>query len=77
MDTLLWMNKAISKTGELTPNTDFFLKDLFEGAEWNTLERGEKLGLGRIFKNAVQEGQVPNISYIGKAPNNSAKYRKN
>lgn len=30
----IWINRAISKTGSLAPNTVFLLKDLFTGVEW-------------------------------------------
>ena len=76
MDNVLWLNRAISKTGELNSGTEFCLKDLFDGVEWNDLAVGARLGFGRYFKNEVLEGHIPNIVYVGKAQNNSAKYRK-
>lgn len=76
MDKLMWMARAISKTGEISDNTIFFLKDLFDGVEWNNLTVGERLGFGRFFKDEVLEGHVPNVQYIGKAQNNSARYKK-
>lgn len=76
MDNREWINKAISKTGALGNSTEFCLKDLFDGIEWKSLTRGERLNFGRLFKNEVIEGNVPNVTYIGKAQNNSAKYKK-
>ena len=76
MDKIKWMARALSKTGEMHENTEFLLKDLFDGVEWNNLTVGERLGFGRFFKDEVLEGHVPNIYYIGKAQNNSAKYKK-
>ena len=76
MDTLIWMNRAISKTGGIEDGTVFFLKDLFDGVEWKSLSIGERLGFGKIFKNEVIEGHVPNVRYAGKAQNNSAMYMK-
>ena len=70
------INRAISKTGALQLNTTFLLKDLFEGTEWNELDKGGRLGLGRRFKNDVLDGIIPNVVYIGKAQNNSAIYKK-
>ena len=64
------------KISELEIETEFFLKDLFEGTEWKKLRTGEKLSLGRRFKNCVDLNKIPNVIYIGKAPNNSAKYKK-
>ena len=76
MDTLNWMNRAISKTESIEKETTFFLKDLFEGVEWKSLSVGERLGFGKTFKNEVIEGHVPNVRYAGKAQNNSAMYIK-
>ncbi len=72
----VWINKAISKTGSLTPNTIFILKDLFQGDEWDTLSTGNRRDFGRQFKDLVIRGKVPDVVYIGKAQNNSAKYKK-
>lgn len=76
MDRLLWMNKAISKTGKISINTTFCLKDLFDGVEWNSLSAGDRRNFGRAFKNEVIEGHVPNVRFIGKEQNNSTKYIK-
>lgn len=37
---------------------------------------GERLNFGRTFKAEVLAGNIPFVSYIGKAQNNSAKYKK-
>lgn len=76
MDYRNWINKAISKTGSIDFGAEFVLKDLFDGIEWNEPTSGSKQQLGRQFKNEVIEGLVPDIKWIGKANNNSAKYRK-
>ena len=53
----------------IIPDEQIFLaKDLFTGAEWNQLQKGEK--------NAVIDGKFPDVVYIGKVPNNSAQYKK-
>ena len=56
--------------------THFVVKDLFEGYEWNSLSRGDRLSFGRVFKNAVQSGCVAGVMYEGKRANNSAGYVK-
>ncbi len=76
MDNSKWIAQAKNKIGETSANTEFFLKDLFDGVEWNNLTVGERLGFGRFFKGEVLEGNVPNVQYIGKAQNNSARYKK-
>jgi len=72
----IWINRAISKTGRLPPNTEFVLKDLFTGIEWDELSTGDKRDFGRQFKSQVKRGLIPNIVWIGKKQNNSSKYKK-
>lgn len=70
------LTKANEQIDTIQSNEVFFVKDLFCGTEWNELKRGEKLGFGKHFKNAIINGTFPNVEYIGKADNNSAQYRK-
>lgn len=70
------LNDACSHINSLPNGQIFFVKDLFYGTGWNELEKGEKLGFGRYFKKAVQNGTVSGVQFIGKADNNSAQYRK-
>ncbi len=70
------LNEANEHIERLKTNDIFFVKDLFPGTKWNALERGEKLWFGKYFKNAVVSGTIPNVEYIGKADNNSARYKK-
>ena len=76
MNNSHWMNKAKVSISQLKSNQIFLLKDLFDGIEWNNLAKGDRLSFGKYFKNEVIEGNVLHITYIGKAQNNSAKYRK-
>ena len=76
MDNLVWIEKAKSRTKELEVNTEFTLKDLFDGVGWQSLKVGERLCFGKFFKTEVTEGHINNIVYTGKAQNNSAKYKK-
>lgn len=76
MDNSKWMDRAKSRLSKTGANTEFFLKDLFDGVEWNDLTVGERLGFGKFFKSEVLEEHVPNVKYIGKAQNNSARYKK-
>lgn len=63
--------QSISKSPK---GTLFSVKDTFEGTIWNALEKGDKVGYGRFFKNQVNTGKVKGVKYIGKAANNSAQY---
>lgn len=76
MNTELWMGRARESIQKLETGTPFALKDLFEGVEWRKLEKGDRLGFGKYFKNAVLSGTVSHVEYIGKLQNNSASYRK-
>lgn len=76
MNSELWMGKARESLRKIKPGAMFSAKDLFEGVEWNNLPKGDRLGFGRYFKNAVISGAIANVEYIGKKQNNSAQYRK-
>ena len=76
MDYSLWMNNAKSKIGTLSNGQIFVLRALFCGTDWETLKVGDRLSLGKHFKNAVLEKEFLNVTYLGKADNNSAKYQK-
>lgn len=65
-----------NKIEALEVGTEFFLKDLFDGTDWKSFKRGDKLSLGRYFKNQVVTEKITNVIYIGKAQNNSAIYKK-
>lgn len=67
---------ALMKIDSLDSGTEFGVKDLFEGTFWNNLDKGTRLNVGRNFKNRVDNNLIPEIQYIGKAANNSARYRK-
>lgn len=71
-----WIDKAEQQIRNLSCGYTFVLKDLFKGVEWDELQKGQKIYLGKKFKNAVTEGRFEGIRYIGKAENNSAKYQK-
>ncbi len=76
MDYNIWINKAIMKIGELENNTNFILKDLFSGVEWNKLARGEKTNLGRRFKENVDKKAIPNVIVIDSPKGTSTTYKK-
>lgn len=76
MDYLKVLKEKESRIFKLESGTVFLLKDLFEGVQWNGFSKGDRLNLGRTFKNLVDNKKVPNVMYLGKAENNSAKYEK-
>ncbi len=76
MDYEKWTEEAQKSIDKVQVGKIFFLKDLFKGTKWNDLPVGDRLGLGRMFKNKVNSGEILNVEYVGKAQNNSAQYIK-
>ena len=76
MDIEKWKQKAINEIKTVPISHIFILKDLFDGIEWSTLPKGDKLSFGKVFKNEVMDGRIPGVVYIGKASNNSAQYKR-
>ena len=54
----------------------FELSDLFERCEWDSMPKGDRIKLGKYFKNEVTDGCIPEIRYIKKSNNNHANYMK-
>lgn len=75
MDYEKLLGRARKNIENLPRGQVFFVKDLFRGTEWSRLSRGEKLGFGKFFKNAVSNQRIPAVQYLGKADNNSAQYQ--
>lgn len=65
---------AIEETINLNQGEIFLERDLFKGYEWNRISRSERLLLGTLFLNYVNntEGQ---IKAIGKTSSGQQKYR--
>lgn len=71
------LNEARQKISTLNLKTQFSLKDLFLGVQWESFSGGERRELGRRFKYAVNKGEVPNTRWFGKAQNGTNMYIKN
>lgn len=76
MDYETWMTEAILALSSVKVNQIFLLRDLFKGHRWNSLPKGDRLRFGSYFKKKVGLGQIHGVIYVGKAPNNSAQYKK-
>ncbi|MDU5081286.1 single-stranded DNA-binding protein [uncultured Tissierella sp.] len=65
---------AIEETINLNQGENFLVRDLFKGYEWNRISRSERLLLGTLFLNYVNntEGQ---IRAIEKTSSGQQKYR--
>lgn len=75
-DLELLYQEVASIIEALQPGTVFLAKDPFDGTKWKALNRGDKLGYGRYFKNLVLNNKVADVEYLGKADNNSSQYVK-
>lgn len=69
-------SKALMAAGTLPSGKVFLVKELFQTDEWASISRGDKLNFGRLFKNKVESGMVPDVEYCGKAASHSAQYKK-
>ena len=54
----------------------FTVMGLFDDAEWNDLDRGLKLSLGRTFNHFVRGGKLPGVRPAGKNSSNVQLYEK-
>lgn len=61
---------------EVEPGTIFEAKSLFEGVEWDALAKGDRIGFGRYFANAVRDGAIKDVIRIERAKNNHTRYIK-
>lgn len=52
------------------------VKDLFQGYEWNRIDKGNRTRLGSSFFAYVQGEGAALIQPLGKTPQNQQKYRK-
>ena len=71
------LNEARQRIAALNTNTQFSLKDLFLGVQWESFSGGERREFGRRFKYAVNKGEIPNTHWSGKAQNGTNMYTKN
>lgn len=76
MDMNLWMEKARTAILRLPAKKPFELRDLFQGCEWETLSKGERIQFGKHFKGEVLDGRVKKVEFITRAINNHAKYQR-
>lgn len=74
MDFELYIDKLNRAILALLVGTEFVLKDMFSGVEWNQFENGGKRNFGCHFKYWVAKNKSRNFNYVGKMPNNSAYY---
>ena len=77
MDYQEWMARALRRIeNDVAEGSVFEVKDLFEGHQWKTLPRGNRVGFGRYFANDVKEGRVPGVVRLERGKDNHSRYTK-
>ena len=69
------LEEAISETENLMEEEIFLLKDLFKGYVWNRIEVKDRLLLGTLFLNYVQQGKCY-VHAIKKTSSHQQLYQK-
>jgi len=69
------IDQARSIINRLEAGSEFRLKDLFRGIEWDEFKKNERLSAGTMFRAQANSRQLPVVS-TGKTSSNSAVYRK-
>lgn len=74
---LLDVNKlleyAVEEAKSIQPEETFLVKDLFKGYVWNRIPRKDRLLLGTLFLNYVNQKEL-NIMPIEKTSSNQQRY---
>ena len=74
-DVNVLLEQAINETGYISENEIFLVRDLFKGYEWNRIPLRNRLLLGTLFLNFVNN-KNKNIMAIEKTSSNQQKYKK-
>ena len=69
------LEMAIKETEKLDNGEFFLLRDLFKGYEWNRISRSDRLLLGTLFLNRVNNDNY-DISVSSKSSSGQQKYQK-
>jgi hypothetical protein len=70
------LKTAIEEVKLLKTNEVFLVKDLFKGYEWNRISIAERLRLGILFINEIQNNKNLKIDVLNKTSSNQQKYKK-
>lgn len=73
LNVTLLLEYAIEESKKIQYNEKFLLKDLFKGYEWNRIPKKDRLLLGTLFLNYVNQ-QGMNIEPIEKTSSNQQRY---
>jgi hypothetical protein len=69
------LDEAINETEKLNKGEVFLLKDLFKGYVWNRIPRKDRLLLGTLFLNLVNQ-MDGELKAIEKTSSNQQRYEK-
>ena len=76
MDMNMWLVKAMAAVNALPPCKKFEVRNLFQGCEWESLSKGDRIAFGKFFKAEVLDGRIENVVFLNRAKNNHSKYQK-
>ena len=68
------LNIAIKETGNLRKGEIFLVRDLFKGYEWNRISRKDRLLLGTLFLNRVNN-EILGLKATSKTSSGQQKYQ--
>lgn len=71
------LQQAINELQNLQAGEKFIVKDLFKGYLWNRIPRNQRLNLGSLFLDYIQNNPQLNISKLEKNSANQQVYQKN
>ena len=66
---------AIKETELLSAGEIFLVRDLFKGYEWNRVSRSDRLLLGTLFLNYVNQNECK-VKPLGKSSSGQQQYMK-
>ena len=74
-DVNMLLAEAIKEAQNLYEGEDFLVKDLFKGYVWNRIPRKDRLLLGTLFLNSVNQMDA-DLKAIEKTSSNQQKYMR-
>ena len=70
------LEEAVKQANNLNSGESFMVKELFRGFEWNRIDRGLRMNLGRAFLFEIEKDLTLNIDKLKKNSANQQIYIK-
>jgi len=70
------LNEALKQTKKLNSGESFMVKELFRGIEWNRLDKGLRMNLGRAFLFEIEKKTSLKVEKLKKNAANQQIYIK-